>query len=202
IADPTGTLAQLLLYHVSEGETLTSEMANGLNLLTLQGETVTVTINGQGIFINNARITVADIMADNGVVHVINAVLIPPAPGNTIYDIVKNSSQHSILEFLITSAGFSNQLKGPSPLTFFAPTDAAFDALPPGFINELLEDPTGELLHLLLYHTINGTRLTNNMVNGQNIVTLNGASITISVNDLGFFVNDAMITVSNIIADN
>ncbi|MBK7428057.1 MAG: fasciclin domain-containing protein [Saprospiraceae bacterium] len=202
IADPTGALAQLLLYHASEGETLTSEMASGLNLLTLQGQTVTVTVNGQSIFINNARITVADIIADNGVVHIINAVLIPPPPSNKIFDIIKNSPQHSILEFIITAAGYADELSGNAPFTVFAPTDAAFDALPAGFITELLDDPTGELLQILLYHTLNGSRLTSNMSNGQNIVTLNGASVTITINDLGVFVNDAMITVANIIADN
>lgn len=202
IADPTGALAQLLLYHASQGETLTSDMATGLNLLTLQGETVTVTINGQGIFINNARITMADIMADNGVVHIINAVLIPPPPSNKIFDIIKNSPQHSILEFAINAAGLADDLSGNTPYTVFAPTDAAFDALPPGFMTELLADPTGDLLQLLLYHTLNGTRLTSNMANGQNIITLNGAAVTITINDLGVFVNDSKITVANIIADN
>lgn len=202
ISDPFGALTQLLLYHVSQGATLTSEMATGLNLLTLQGEIVTVTINGQGIFINNARITISDIIADNGVVHVINAVLIPPPPGNTIFDIIKNSPQHSIFEFLINSAGFANQLKGTTPYTVFAPTDAAFDALPPGFVTQLLNDPTGDLLQLILYHTLNGARQSNSFVNGQSVVTLNGSSITITINDLGFFVNDSRVTVSDIIADN
>jgi uncharacterized surface protein with fasciclin (FAS1) repeats len=202
IADPTGALAQLLLYHVANGEILTSEMVPGLNILTLQGETVSVSFSGQSIFINNARIIIEDIIADNGVIHILNAVLIPPPPGNTIYDIIENSSQHTILEFVINSAGLKNQLSGNAPLTFFAPTDAAFDALPAGFITDLLDDPTGELLQILLYHTLNGTRLTGNMSTGQNIVTLNGASVTITINDFGVFVNDALITVANIMADN
>ena len=62
---------------------------------TLLGKTIKVTINAQGVFINGAKVTVADIMADNGVVHVIDAVLIPKT---TVVDVIVNSANHTTLE--------------------------------------------------------------------------------------------------------
>ncbi len=77
LADPTGALANVLLYHVVAGTALSGDLSDGQEVLTLQGETVTVAINGSVITINGAEVTMADIPADNGVVHVIDAVLVP-----------------------------------------------------------------------------------------------------------------------------
>ena len=57
-------------------------LSNGQTVTTLQGSDVTVTISGGNVYINNAMVTVADIVGDNGVVHVIDAVLLPPTPSN------------------------------------------------------------------------------------------------------------------------
>jgi uncharacterized surface protein with fasciclin (FAS1) repeats len=77
LADPTGALAQVLLYHVVSGQALASSLNNGQTIATLQGQNVTVSITGGNVFINDAQVIMADIMADNGVVHVIDAVLTP-----------------------------------------------------------------------------------------------------------------------------
>ncbi|MCZ4408942.1 fasciclin domain-containing protein [Cryomorphaceae bacterium 1068] len=77
LMDPTGALANVLLYHVVAGTALSGDLSDGQEVLTLQGETVTVAINGSVITINGAEVTMADIPADNGVVHVIDAVLVP-----------------------------------------------------------------------------------------------------------------------------
>lgn len=89
---PTGTveallndiplLTAILTYHAVGGQTLSTDLADGQKIATLNGADVTVTINANGVFINNAKVTVADVLADNGVVHVIDAVLLPP-PSST-----------------------------------------------------------------------------------------------------------------------
>ncbi|MFN9942174.1 MAG: fasciclin domain-containing protein, partial [bacterium] len=80
LADPNGLLTQVLLYHVVGATALSTDLSNGQTIATLNGAEVTVTIVDGNVFINEAQVTVADIIADNGVVHVINAVLLPPAP--------------------------------------------------------------------------------------------------------------------------
>ncbi len=77
LTDPTGDLATILLYHVINAEVKSTDLSDGQMAMTLQGENVTVSITAEGVMINNAMVTLADIPADNGVVHVINAVLLP-----------------------------------------------------------------------------------------------------------------------------
>ncbi|MFO7658616.1 MAG: fasciclin domain-containing protein, partial [Bacteroidales bacterium] len=71
-------LADILLYHVVAAKAMSGDLSNNQIITTLLGKDVKVTINGEGVFINNAKVTMADIKADNGVVHVIDAVLLPP----------------------------------------------------------------------------------------------------------------------------
>ncbi|MEL6719202.1 MAG: BACON domain-containing carbohydrate-binding protein, partial [Bacteroidota bacterium] len=78
LADPSGDLTSILLYHVLSGKVLSTDLSDGLTATTLLGEDITVTINDDGVFINGAQVTMADIETDNGVVHVIDAVLLPP----------------------------------------------------------------------------------------------------------------------------
>ncbi|MEM1119747.1 MAG: fasciclin domain-containing protein, partial [Bacteroidota bacterium] len=79
LAEPEGDLAQILRYHVVSGKVLSTGLSDGMTVPTLNGKNITVSITDGNVFINDAQVTVADIEADNGVVHVINAVLLPPA---------------------------------------------------------------------------------------------------------------------------
>jgi len=156
-------LTNILLHHVVGDSVMSSMLANGQIVTTLAGTDVTVTIDTSGVYIDGAQVTVADLVADNGVVHVINAVLLPN-PGctdptatnydttaivddgsclyatNTIYDVVVTSQNHNLLEIAIDTCGLDGALSGAGPLTLFAPTDAAFNALPTGTVAALLND--------------------------------------------------------------
>jgi len=202
LADPSGQLTQILLYHVVGASALSTSLSNGDMIETLQEGDVTVTINGSGVFINNAQVTVADLIATNGVVHVINAVLLPPAESSTVVDIIVNSANHNTLEAAVIAAGLAGTLSGVGPFTVFAPTDAAFNALPAGVLNLLLADPTGLLTDVLLYHVVGGTALSSSLSNGQTITTLLGEDVTVTINGSGVFINDAEVTVADIVADN
>ena len=109
-------------------QVLSTDLADGATATTLLGEDVTVTINDDGIFINDAQVTVADIVTDNGVVHVIDAVLLVPEP-YTVVDVIVNSDVHNILEAAVIEADLAGALSGEGPFTVFAPTDDAFAAL-------------------------------------------------------------------------
>ncbi|MGV8829411.1 MAG: fasciclin domain-containing protein, partial [Breznakibacter sp.] len=163
--DPEGQLKQILLYHVVAGRGMSSDLINGDMIITLQGKPVKITIKDGHIYINNAKVTVADLKADNGVVHVIDAVLLTPT--NTIYDIVSNSPDHTILKAAVDAAMLAPALKGNEVFTLFAPTDNAFKALPEGTVEALLEDPEGQLRQILLYHVVEGKALSSDLSDGQ-----------------------------------
>jgi uncharacterized surface protein with fasciclin (FAS1) repeats len=203
LTDPFGALVNVLLYHALGGTALSTDLSDGLMVTTLQGQNVTVTINANGVFINDAQVIIADIMADNGVVHVIDAVLLPPAaPTNTILDIVVNSADHNTLEAAVLAAGLQGALAGPGPLTVFAPTDAAFAALPAGTIETLLADPTGALTQVLLYHAVAGVAMSTDLSDGMMVETLQGQDVTVTINANGVFINDAQVIIADIMADN
>ena len=198
-------LADILLYHVVGATALSSDLSDGQTITTLNGADVTVTINNDGIFINDAQVTVADIVADNGVVHVIDAVLIPPTPepAGTVVDIVVNSEVHNLLEAAVLAADLAGTLSGEGPFTVFAPTDDAFIALATALEvapEDLLALP--ELTEILLYHVVGATALSTDLSNGQTVATLNGADVTVTINDGGIFINDAQVIVADIVADN
>jgi uncharacterized surface protein with fasciclin (FAS1) repeats len=77
LADPTGQLTDILLYHVLDGKVMAADITSGLELETLQGGWVAFLFVGEGVQINEANIIVTDIEASNGVIHVIDAVILP-----------------------------------------------------------------------------------------------------------------------------
>ena len=137
-----------------------------------------MSIHDEGMFINDAQVSVADIVAGNGVVHVIDAVLLPtdaPEPTNTVVDIVVNSPVHNVLEAAVLQADLAGALSGEGPFTVFAPTDDAFLALA-GALGATAEDLLAlpELADILLYHVVGGTALSSDLADGQTIATSTG----------------------------
>ena len=207
LLDPTGELTNILLYHVLGAEVLSTDLSDGQMAMTLQGAEITVSIDSSGVMINNALVTVADLQADNGVVHVIDAVLVPPVDtmvvvDSSVVDIVVGSADHTILETAVIEAGLVETLSGEGPFTIFAPTDSAFAALPEGLLDTLLLDPTGELTNILLYHVLGAEVLSTELSDGQTAMTLQGTDITVTIDSSGVFINDAMVTVADLMADN
>jgi uncharacterized surface protein with fasciclin (FAS1) repeats len=338
--DATGALANVLLYHVLGEGLLDSELET--IEITLQGETVTIGSDGTNATVNDVVISTTNLEADNGVVHIIDAVLVPefctvtaagpyndfttafdgapvadngicpfnsifdafpedpfqgfasesyiaagctegtvytfglsggaigawepsfiitdavtgeiiasetegnsitwecPADGDyiwiiheegfcggqsdntgndngypfmtcesslTITDIVVNSDVHETLEDAVIAAELDGILAGEGPYTVFAPTDAAFDNLPAGLLDELLADPTGDLTSILTHHVANGVVYSTDLMDGQSIPTLEGTDVTISINGNVVTVTSAdgvvaEVTVTDIIASN
>ena len=199
LLDPTGALAQILLYHVVNAKALSTDLSDGQVITTLNGQNVTVSIMEGKVYINEAMVTLADLEADNGVVHVIDAVLIP---STTVFDIISASPVHNTLEAAIIAAELDEALAGEGPFTVFAPTDGAFAALPDGILDELLKDPTGALAQILLYHVVNAKALSTDLSDGQTIPTMQGTDVTVSITDGSVYINDAMVVVADIEAAN
>ena len=196
-------LGEILTYHVVAGEALSSSLMDGQMIATLLGPDVTVSITEEGVFINDAMVTVADIPADNGVVHVIDAVLLPPAPvTNTIWDIVEGSDVHNYLEAALLQQDLDGALNDTTVLTLFAPTDAAFEAAAAAYgtdIDGLLALPY--LTDILLYHVTGGAVMSTDLSDGQVVTMLNEGTATVTI-DMGVFINNAQVTGPDNTADN
>jgi uncharacterized surface protein with fasciclin (FAS1) repeats len=146
-------------------------------------------------------VTMADVEADNGVVHIINAVLVPE-DSYTVVDVIVDSDNHNTLETAVIEAGLVEALSSEGPFTVFAPTDAAFDALPDGLLDELLADPMGELANVLKYHVHAGLAMSTDLENGMMVSTLQGTDLTVTIDNNGVMINNAMVTMADVEADN
>jgi uncharacterized surface protein with fasciclin (FAS1) repeats len=199
-------LASILLYHVASGQVMSGDITDGMMVTTLNGQDITINITAEGVVINGtALVTVADLTADNGVVHVIDAVLLPePAVTTTVADIIIESPDHTVLELAVVTAGLDDDLAGEGPFTVFAPTDAAFTTLLETLevtAEDLLANP--DLASILLYHVASGQVMSTDLSDGMTVTTLNGEDLTINITAEGVVINGtALVTVADLTADN
>ena len=197
-------LGDILQYHVLGAEVLSTSLMAEQTVTMLNGDEATITSMDGAVTINGvAMVTTADITTDNGVVHVIDAVLLPPteAETTTVADIIAGSDDHFVLNALLDSTGLDETLSGEGPFTVFAPTDASFDAIDPFVLLDLLTD-NDALAEILTYHVAGGTVLSTDLSDGQTITTVNGADVTVSIMDGTVMINDATVIVADLVADN
>lgn len=202
-ADPA--LTQVLTYHVVNGRVLAAGLTDNQQLTTLQGGTVrfrTGPARLQGIG-NTVNITATDIVAKNGVIHVIDAVLLPTAP--VTQNIVQLASATPQLSTLVTAIGAANlgaTLSGTGPFTVFAPVNSAFQAVPADVLARLLETGNVAILSKVLrYHVVPGRILAADLREGQTVTTVEGTTLRITLAG-GARVNNARITTTDIEATN
>jgi uncharacterized surface protein with fasciclin (FAS1) repeats len=187
-------LTDILLYHVAEGRAFASTVVTLDKVPTLQGRTVTITIEDGNVFLNNAQVIITDIFTSNGVIHVIDAVLIPP---KDIVETAVADGRFTTLAAALTAADLIETLQGEGPFTVFAPTDAAFATLPEGTVEALLEDiPT--LTDILLYHVVAGEVMAEDVVELQYATTVQGNDVLVKVNEQGVFINNARVIITDI----
>jgi uncharacterized surface protein with fasciclin (FAS1) repeats len=79
LKDPQGQLTQILLYHVVPGKLMAADVVKQANLTTAQGKQLTIKVENQTVMVDGAKVVITDIESKNGVIHVIDAVMIPPA---------------------------------------------------------------------------------------------------------------------------
>merc|ERR1712194_374490 len=121
-------LADILKYHVLSGSSVMSaDLAAAQDVTTLEGSSLTVTKDGSTVRAGSAGVSTADISCSNGVIHVIDAVLLPP--GDDIVETAISAGSFTVLVEALQTAGLVDALQGAGPFTVFAPTDAAFTAL-------------------------------------------------------------------------
>jgi transforming growth factor-beta-induced protein len=195
---PVETLTSILLYHVIGSKAMSTDLASGYypTLSTFSGNNMSmyVKVDG-GVSINNTTmVTAADIEADNGVIHVVNKVILPPSVVNIAID----NENFSTLVSAVVKAGLVDALSAPGPLTVFAPTNAAFDALFTALGVSGIEDLTAEqLIPILTYHVVSGNVLSTDLANGM-VPTLSGENqLTIDLTS-GVKINNSNVVAADI----
>jgi len=123
------------------------------------------------------------------------------ATSNTIYDIVSNSPDHTTLKVAVDACALNGALSAPGSLTLFAPTDAAFNLLPAGTVTALLAD-IPQLTQILEHHVVGASVMSSMLSNNQVVTTLLGTDVTVTINSMGVFIDNAQVTVADIVADN
>ena len=192
LADPQGQLTQILLYHVVPGKVMAADVTDGLEAATAQGSPVSFSVADGKVMINDANIIATDVEATNGVIHVIDRVILPPAEeaateeaapaaAGTIPEVAAGAGTFNTLLAAVTAAGLGEALSGEGPFTVFAPSDEAFAAVPAETLEALLADPEGQLTQILLYHVVPGKVMAADVTDGLAAETLQGAPLTFTV---------------------
>ena len=209
----TEALTDVLLYHVVGGAAVDSIDATALygQMVTMVNEAdVAIDIRDGELFINESKVIIKDIPATNGIIHVIDMVLLPESeeaaePTGTIADIALADPQFSTLVTALEAADLVSTLADETAVfTVFAPTDDAFAALGEETINSLLADiPT--LTDILTYHVIADQAVdaaTATSLNGSDVEMLNGNTVSISVQGDTLYINDSAVIAEDVTATN
>jgi len=185
----TAQVNTLLLYHTLGSEVLSSAVPAGPNakVITASGDSVFVTKNASGVFVNGIKVTQADISADNGVIHKIGRVL-NPATGNIVQTAVA-AGLDSLVKAVTratTDPGGDPSLAGTlssATLTVFAPTNQAFTSLLGALsLTDINQIPIGTLLAVLRYHVVAGRAFSSDLANGS-LPMLAGGNTTINLSN-------------------
>ena len=195
-------LTAILTYHVVPGKVMAAEVVGMDAAETVQGAEVAIRAEGGSVKVNDANVTATDIECSNGVIHVIDTVILPPAPEPEVKDIVDTavaSDDFNTLVAAVQAAGLVDTLKGDGPFTVFAPTDSAFDALPDGTLDELLKpENKAKLTAILTYHVVPGKVLAAQVVGMDAAETVQGAEVAITAEGGSVKLNDANVTATDI----
>jgi transforming growth factor-beta-induced protein len=193
-------LTAVLTYHVVPGRVSASEVSGLSSAPTVNGKALAVSVVNGGVKVDGANVVSTDIEAGNGIIHVIDDVL-SPQPILDLVQTAQKAGSFSTLLAAVDAAGLTATLKGAGPFTLFAPTDAAFAALPAGTVEALLADPTA-LASILTYHVVAGEVTSEQVVGLSSATTVNGADIAISVSGSNVMVNDANVVAVDVRATN
>lgn len=211
LADPN--LSDILLYHVISGAEVNAAAATAIAGNTVEmgnGDNMALSLSNADLFANLSAISLPNVDASNGIIHVIDTVLLPPADAAApTLNIVETAQGNPDFSTLVTALSATSDLvsilSDPNgDFTVFAPTDAAFAALPAGLLNTLLATPDGTLRDILLKHVVAGSvdSVTAFTLNGMEVPTVNGETVAIDIDSGMFTVDGAQVTTFDIITTN
>jgi transforming growth factor-beta-induced protein len=195
-------LTDILLYHVVPGKVMAADVAklDGQMVDTaLEGKQISIKTDMGNVSLNdNVKVVTTDIEAANGVIHVIDAVLLPSTEEASasmakqdIVDTAISDGRFTTLVAAVQAAGLVDILKGEGPFTVFAPSDDAFAALPAGTLDTLLKpENKQQLIDILTYHVAPGKVMAADVAGLTEAPTVLGKNISVKVEDGKVILND------------
>ena len=180
----TGRLRQILSYHVVSGRVSLAELATRGQATTLNGQRITARLQGGALIVSGAIVQTADLACSNGLIHVVDAVLLPEQ--ESVVGVAAKAKTFKTLLAAAKAAGLASALSGEGPWTVFAPSDAAFAALPPGTVEHLLLPAQRETLATILkHHVVSGRVFADQALAAGQAKTLAGTTLSFTYQDGG-----------------
>jgi uncharacterized surface protein with fasciclin (FAS1) repeats len=192
-------LTAVLTYHVVSGRVLAADVVRLSKAKTVQGSEVKITVEDGKVRVDDANVVKTDIKCRNGVIHVIDAVILP----KDIVDTAVAAGSFKTLAAALKAADLIETLKGNGPFTVFAPTDEAFEKLPKGTVDDLLKPENKEKLKAILtYHVVAGKVMAAEVVKLSEAKTVQGSAVSIKVEDGKVMVDNAQVVKTDIPCSN
>tara|TARA_B100000683_G_scaffold77522_1_gene76712 strand:+ start:3175 stop:4515 length:1341 start_codon:yes stop_codon:yes gene_type:complete len=199
------TLSDILLYHVISGAVDAANVTDGMVATMVNGDNVTFTVTNETVMINDANVTDRDVAASNGIIHIIDKVLLPPAEEPALEDIsgvAAGTGVHDSLVAALTHAGLVATLQGDGPFTVFAPTDEAFAEAGIDLSTFDNDEANATLTDILTYHVYAGSVAAADVTDGMVATMVNGDDATFTVVNGTVMVGGATVTTADVAASN
>lgn len=194
-------LTGVLTYHVVPGKVLAKQVVGLKGAKTVNGQRVDIKVDGSTVMVDGAKVVTTDIVCDNGVIHVIDSVILPA--DKTIPETAKAAGKFKTLLAAVGAAGLADTLGTKGPFTVFAPTDDAFAKLPKGTVETLLKPENKQkLVDILKYHVVSGRVYSEDAVAAKSAKTLQGSPIGVSVSSAGAMINDSKLVATDMDSSN
>lgn len=194
-------LKAVLTYHVVPGKVMAKDVVGLKGAKSLNGQRIDVKVDGDKVSVDGANVVATDIACTNGVIHVIDSVILPAS--DNIPAVATKAGKFSTLLAAAKAAGLVDALSGDKALTVFAPTDEAFGKLPKGTVESLLKPENKDKLKaILLYHVVEGRVYSEDALKAKSAATLQGGKVEITVKDGAAYVNGAKILATDVDAGN
>lgn len=194
-------LQAILKYHVVSGTVMAADVVKVKGAVSLAGQRIAVKVDGGKVAVDGANVVKTDIKCSNGVIHVIDSVILPST--DLIPAVADKAGSFKTLLAAVKAAGLAETLSGEGPFTVFAPTDAAFAKIPEATLKDLLKpENKDKLVAILTYHVVPGRVFSEGALEAKSAKTVQGASVKISVKDGAAYVDNAKIVTTDINAAN
>jgi transforming growth factor-beta-induced protein len=191
------TLAAILTYHVVPGAVDSSQATRLSRASSLNGQSLEIEVDDSGLSVAGARVTQADVRTSNGIIHVVDTVMLPST--DDLIDTAVGAGDFGTLATALKTAGLIEALKGDGPFTVFAPTDAAFAKLPEGTVAGLLKpENKAKLTDILTYHVVPGRLNANQLAAAASADTLQGGFLRFGIDAGRLQVNGVNIVGSDV----